>query len=111
MVPDFSKESIKIKNTDELGIYEIYQNGKHFTSFSTFLHPYEAISKQITKNEITTFLQGDRYRWLKLDNNFINNFNETRHGKSLWKIFLLLATAFLLLETWIGRPIPKNIKK
>ena len=111
LVPDFSKESIKIKNTDELGIYEIYQNGKHFTSFSTFLHPYEAISKKITKNEIATFLPGDRYRWLELDNNFINNFNETRQGKSLWKIFLLLATAFLLLETWIGRPIPKNIKK
>ena len=84
---------------------------KHFTSFSTFLLPYEAISKKITKNEITTFLPGDRYRWLELDNNFINNFNETRQGKSLWKIFLLLATAFLLLETWIGRPIPKNIKK
>ena len=111
LVPDFSKESIKIKNTNELGIYEIYQNGKHFTSFSTFLHPYEAISKKITKNEITSFLPGDRYRWLDLDNNFTNNFNETRQGKSLWKIFLLLATVFLLLETWIGRPIPKNIKK
>jgi hypothetical protein len=111
LVPDFSKESIKIKNTDELGIYEIYQNGIHFTSFSTFLHPDEAISKKITKNEITTFFPDDRYRWLELDNNFINNFNETRQGKSLWKIFLLLATVFLLLETWIGRPIPKNIKK
>ena len=75
------------------------------------MHPEETISKKNTKNEITAFLPVDRYRWLELDNNFTNNFNETRQGKSLWKIFLLLATVFLLLETWIGRPMPKNIKK
>ena len=111
IVPDFSKESIEIKNLNELGIYEVYQNGNHFTSFSTFLHPNESISKKVTIKEISTFLSEEKYRWIELDNNFINNFNETRQGKSLWKIFLLIATILLLLETWIGRPIPKNIKQ
>ena len=60
---------------------------------------------------MSTFLSEEKYRWIELDNNFINNFNETRQGKSLWKIFLLIATILLLLETWIGRPIPKNIKQ
>lgn len=111
IVPDFSKESIEIKNLNELGIYEVYQNGNHFTSFSTFLHPNESISKKVKIKEISTFLSEEKYRWIELDNNFINNFNETRQGKSLWKIFLLIATILLLLETWIGRPISKNIKQ
>ena len=96
---------------DELGVYEIYQNGKHFTSFSTFIHPNESISKKPDSDQISNFLSEESYRWIKLDNNFIDNFNEIRQGKSLWKIFLLIATIFLLLETWIGRPVIKNVKQ
>ena len=62
------------------------------------------------KNQIEKLLSSQRYRWINLDNNFSNNFNETRQGKSLWKVFLLIATLLLLLETWVGRPIPKNTK-
>ena len=51
------------------------------------------------------------YRWIKIDNNFINDFNEIRQGKSLWKVFLLIAIILFLLETWVGRPIYKNIKQ
>jgi len=111
IVPDFSKESLKIKNTNELGIYEIYQNGNYYTAFSTYLHPNEIITNQITKNEIANILSDDMYRWINIDNNFLNHINDTRNGKSLWKIFLLIATILFLLETWIGRPMPKNIKQ
>tara|TARA_B110000263_G_scaffold121538_1_gene105720 strand:+ start:6512 stop:8557 length:2046 start_codon:yes stop_codon:yes gene_type:complete len=111
IVPDFSKEGIEIKKLDELGVYEIYQNGKHFTSFSTFIHPNESISKKPDSDQISNFLSEESYRWIKLDNNFIDNFNEIRQGKSLWKIFLLIATIFLLVETWIGRPVIKNVKQ
>ncbi len=110
IVPDFSKESIKINSTNELGVYDIYQNGKHYTSFSTYLHPNEKIINKNPKNQIEKFLSARKYRWIDLDNNFSNNFNETRQGKSLWKVFLIIATLLLLLETWVGRPIPKNIK-
>jgi len=110
VVPDFSKESLEIKNINELGIYEIYQNGQHYTSFSTYLHPNELISKQIELDQLATVLPDRMYRWINLDNNFINNFNQTRQGKSLWKIFLFIAVILFLLETWIGRPTSKNIK-
>jgi len=111
VVPNFSKESLKILNTNELGIYEIYQNGKYYTAFSTYLHPNEIISEQVTKNKIENILPDVMYRWINIDNNFLNDFNETRQGKSLWKIFLFIATILFLLETWIGRPILKNIKQ
>ena len=110
VVPDFSKESIKINSTNELGVYDIYQNGKHYTSFSTYLHPNEIITNNNQRSQIEKLLSAQRYRWIDLDNNFSNNFNETRLGKSLWKVFLLIATILLLLETWVGRPISKNNK-
>ncbi len=110
VVPDFSKESLKILNTNELGIYEIYQNGNYYTAFSTYLHTNEIIYKQVTKNQISGLFSKEMYRWVNIDKNFNNVFNETRQGKSLWKIFLLIALIFFLLETWIGRPISKNIK-
>ena len=110
LVPDFSKESIQINSTNELGVYDIYQNGIHYTSFSTYLHPNEVITSNKQKKEIEKLLSFQKYRWIDLDNNFSNKFNETRQGKSLWKVFLLIATVLLLLETWVGRPIPKNTK-
>jgi len=110
IVPDFSKESIQIISTNELGVYNIHQNGKLYTSFSTYLHPNEIITNKNPKNQIEKLLSAQSYRWIDLDNNFSNNFNETRQGKSLWKVFLLIATLLLLLETWVGRPMPKNIK-
>ena len=101
---------IQINSTNELGVYDIYQNGKHYTSFSTYLHPNEIITNNKQKNQIEKLLFAQKYKWIDLDNNFSNKFNEIRQGKSLWKVFLLIATVLLLLETWIGRPIPKNIK-
>ena len=103
IVPDFSKESIQINSTNELGVYDIYQNGKHYTSFSTYLHPNEIITNNKQKNQIEKLLSfAQKYKWIDLDNNFSNKFNETRQGKSLWKVFLLIATLLLLLETWVG---------
>ena len=110
IVPDFSKESIQINSTNELGVYDIYQNGKHYTSFSTYLHPNELITNNKQNRQIEKLLSSQKYRWIDLDNNFSNSFNETRQGKSLWKVFLLIATLLLLFETWVGRPIPKNTK-
>ena len=110
LVPNFSKESIQVNSTDELGVYEIYQNGKHYTSFSTYLHPKEILNNDNPQNQFSNFLNPQRFRLIDLDDKFSNNFNETRQGKSLWKVFLLIATILMLLETWVGRPISKNTK-
>ncbi len=48
--------------------------------------------------------------WITIEDDFSNSFMETRQGKSLWKMFLLLALIFLLLETIIGSPNPKSMK-
>ena len=110
VVPDFSKESIQINSTYELGVYDIFRNKDHYTSFSTHLHPNETIKEDKQKNQIERLLSPKKYRWIDIDNDFSDKFNEVRQGKSLWKVFLLIACLLLLLETWIGRPIPQNTK-
>ncbi len=111
IVPDFSKESLKITDTNEHGTYSVFKNKKLYTSFSTMLHQSEIVSKKITENEVAILFKELKYKWIASSNNFINVFNEIRHGKALWKLFLILAIVLFLLETWIGRPANNNMRK
>ena len=111
IVPDFTKESLKITHTDELGIYNVYKNKELYTSFATELHPNEIVSKQISADEIEILLNGLEYKFITASNDLINVFNEIRHGKALWKAFLIFAIILFLIETWVGRPTLKNNRK
>ena len=111
IVPDFSKESLKITGTNEHGIYKVFKNKELYTSFSTELHQSEMASKQISENEVDILFKELKYKWISPSNNFIKVFNEIRHGKALWKLFLILAIVLFLLETWIGRPTTNNMRK
>ena len=42
----------------------------------------------IDQSVIENYIDNKNIRWLKLDENFKNEFSEIRHGKSLWKIFV-----------------------
>ena len=81
--------ALKITNTDELGIYNVYKNKELFTSFATELHPNEIVSKQISADEIEILLNGLEYKFITASHDLINVFKEIRHGKALWKIFLI----------------------
>ncbi len=111
IVPNFSKESLKITDTNEHGIYSVFKNKKLYTSFSTELHQSEIVSKQISENEADFLFKELEYKWIAPSNNFINVFNEIRYGKALWKLFLILAIFLFLLESWIGRPATNNMRK
>ena len=102
---------MKITDTNEHGIYSVFKNKKLYTSFSTELHKSEIVNKQISENEVDIIFKELEYKWIAPSNNFINVFNEIRHGKALWKIFLILAIGLFLLETWIGRPTTNNMRK
>ena len=108
IVPNYDKENIKITQTNELGIYEVYNNGKHFTSFPTRLHYNEYPRKPINENNLKYIFSKSNLKWISLDEKFNEVFSETRHGKSLWNIFLILAIIFLLIETILSAP---NTKK
>jgi len=104
------REIIKITQTNELGIYEVYNNGKHFSSFPTRLHYNEYPQQLIDEENFKNIFPKNNLRWISLDENFNKVFSETRHGKSLWNIFLILAIIFLLIETILSAPNTKKLK-
>lgn len=110
IIPNYDKENIKITQTKELGIYEVYNNGKHFTSFPTRLHFKEYSHSFIHENNLNHVFHKSNLRWIDIDENLNEVFSETRHGKSLWNIFLILAIIFLLIETMLSAPNTKKLK-
>ena len=108
IVPEYDKEGIMITGTNELGIYRVYSNGENFTSFPTRLHYKEYIQKHIQQSDIERIFGSENIQWLKIEDNFAETFTETRHGKSLWKFFLIAAIILLLTETVVGRPLESH---
>ena len=111
IIPDFDKEGILIDQTDELGFYDVFFDEKVFTSFPTRLNNQEFIKPMIDQSIIENYIDNKNVRWLKLDDNFKNEFSEIRHGKSLWKIFLYVILILVLIETFLGKPDIKRTKK
>ena len=109
-VYNYDKENIHINQTNELGIYEVYNNGNLFTSFPTRLHYNEYPRPFIGENNFNQNFSNKILRWINLDSDFKQVFSETRHGKSLWKMFLLASIVFLLIETILSAPKPESLK-
>ena len=111
IVPDFNSEIINIRDTDELGIYKLLSNGEVFTSFPTKIHEKEQLGTIISQKMISDLVPANNIRWIPIDKKeFPKYFNEVRHGKALWKIFLIINIIFIFFESIIGRPNNKNMK-
>ena len=107
---DFNREGILIPATDELGIYRVFANGELFTSFPTRLYYKEYIQEELSQENLDQMISEDNTQWLDLEADFAALFSEIRQGKALWKTFLLIAIALLLLESILGRPNPSKMK-
>ena len=111
LVPDYNIKGIQIRMTNELGIYQVYANGEHVTSFPTKLNKKELIKNRINNIDIEPIIPSKYVKLIKLDKNINSSFSETRSGKSLWKIFLYLAIFVFFIESIIGLPNEKAIKR
>jgi len=110
LVPDYSSETLMIYNTNEIGSYEIYADEEKFTSFSTQLSPLEQASLRADPDRIRQIMGSENSRWISNTDNLALKLQEIRHGKSLWRYFLVLAIIFLGLESIIGRVKPEELK-
>ena len=111
IVPDYNFEGIQIRMTNELGIYQVYANGEHVTSFPTELNKKELLKNHINNVDMEPIISSKQLEFIKLDKNLNTSFSEKRNGKSLWKIFLYLSILFFLLESIIGLPNEKAMKR
>ena len=111
LLPDFTKESLLITQTNELGLYRVLADGNLFTVFATRLSKYEHIDRQASERHIIARLPEGRGRWINVSDDLASVLRDTRFGSSLWRTFLLIAIIMLIIETVLGRIKPSAVKK
>lgn len=111
LLPDFTKESLLITQTNELGQYRVMADGNLFTVFATQLSKYEHIDRQASERNIITRLPEGRARWINVSDDLASVLRDTRFGSSLWRTFLLIAIIMLIIESVLGRIKPGAVKK
>lgn len=111
LVPDYDFEDVKIKITNELGVYKVLANGEHMTSFPTRLNKNELLKDHLTSADLETTIPTNQIEFINLDKNISNSFSEIRNGKNLWKTFLIIAIFIFLLESIVGLPNENALKR
>ena len=110
LIPDYTNEKLQIIQTNELGSYNIFINGEHFSSFSTILSPNELPSKSNYLKSISNNLSVDNIKVIDSDKNLIDELKELRYGKSIWRLLLIIALFCLVFESLLGIPNKDRLK-
>ena len=97
IIPNFEKERLDIKSTNELGSYDVYVNDEFYTAFSTSLSEYESPKIRANLNELVSNFQTNKASILHNSQNIVESIKSKSHGKSLWRIFLTFAVLLFLI--------------
>jgi len=52
----------------------------------------------------------DRTLWVRPDDPLLETLENVRHGRSLWRTFLILAIVMLIIESVVGRTRVESIR-
>ena len=104
VVPDYNKEALIFDQTVELGSYKVYADTDFFTAFSTRLSPYESPKLRATSNEIVQAVGADKMVWISPGTSIKETIESQRHGRALWRTFLVIALALFIIESYLSRP-------
>ena len=110
IVPNYNNERLEIANTGELGSYSLYVDDKFFTAFSTSLSEYESPNIRADLGQVIKQFKSSNAVTLSNEKNISEVIKSQRHGRSLWKLFLIIAIMLFLFESFISRPIKEQIK-
>ena len=108
LIPNYEKERLDIKSTNELGSYDVYVDDEFYTAFSTSLSEYETPKIRANLNELVSNFQTNNASILLDSQNIVESIKSKRHGKSLWRIFLIFAVFLFLIESFLSRPISRK---
>ena len=104
VVPDYNKEVLFFDQTTELGSYEVFAGEEFYTAFSTTLSPYESPKLRLTSTELSATLGDENLVWIDNGVPIKETIESQRHGRSLWRTFLIIAISLFMLESYISRP-------
>jgi len=110
LVPDYNREELIINNIQELGSYEVFAADEFYTAFSSKLSPFEKPSLRAREDQVISILGESRSVWIHPGSDVKGIISSHRQGKALWRTFLILAIAFLMLESYLSRMRTEEIK-
>ena len=110
IVPNYSNQQLVFNQTSELGSYEVFVNNDFYTAFSTKISPYESPKIRVKKQDLIDAIGAKNSKWINTDDDIINILKSNRHGRALWRTFLIIAIILFLIESVISRPKVGSIK-
>ena len=110
LIPDYTNEKLLIKQTSELGSYNVFADGILFTSFSTELSPHELPSIRIDGETLAKGLGIEQARIIEPLQHLGSVLKEIRYGRSIWRLLLYIALSCLVIESILGRPNTERLK-
>ena len=110
VVPNYDKEQLVINNTNELGSYEVFANNEFYTAFSTKLSPFESPKIRVDKENLMSVVDSEKSVWINPDDDVVSILKSKRHGRSIWRTFLIIAILLFIVESIISRPKVGAIK-
>ncbi len=107
---DDKKKELIINNIQELGSYEVFAADEFYTAFSSKLSPFEKPSLRAREDQVISILGESRSVWIHPGSDVKGIISSHRQGKALWRTFLILAIALLMLESYLSRMRTEEIK-
>ncbi|MBC8346037.1 MAG: BatA domain-containing protein [Candidatus Marinimicrobia bacterium] len=110
VVPDYNREALIISKIQELGSYEVFAGDEFYTAFSSKLSPFEKPSLRAREDQVISILGKRRSVWIRPGVNIKEVISTQRQGRALWRSFLIIAIACMLLESYLSRMKPEAKK-
>ena len=104
VVPNYDKEQLYFTQTSELGSYQVFADDEFYTAFSTRLSPFEFPDLREEKSRLLETLGINRSEWIDSDSDAISTIKAQRHGRSLWRTFLIICFGLFFIESFLSRP-------
>ena len=110
VIPDYSNEVIIFEQTTELGSYEIYADDVFYTAFSTKLPINESPKYRSSFEKINLAVGNNNLVLITNEMAFQETIQSQRHGRLLWRTFLIIAIILFLLESYLSKPNPNALR-
>jgi hypothetical protein len=110
IVPNYNQESLVINQINELGSYEVFADDDFYTAFSSKLSPFEKPNLRATSNEVISVIGKNKTVWINPESDVKEAITTRRHGRTLWRLFLILAIIIFMVESFLSRPRPDAMK-
>ena len=93
-----------------IGSYKVFSDDEFYTAFSTRLSPFEFPDLRGEKSRMLNIIGVEKSEWIDPGADIISTIKAQRHGRSLWRTFLIICVGLLFIESFLSRPRTDGLK-